>query len=29
MSKEQRVVITGVGALSPLGNDAKLVGTMR
>ncbi|MGO3050304.1 beta-ketoacyl-[acyl-carrier-protein] synthase II [Staphylococcus casei] len=23
MSKEQRVVITGVGALSPLGNDAK------
>ncbi|PTI48393.1 beta-ketoacyl-ACP synthase II [Staphylococcus succinus] len=23
MSKEQRVVITGIGALSPLGNDAK------
>ncbi|RZI05460.1 beta-ketoacyl synthase N-terminal-like domain-containing protein, partial [Staphylococcus condimenti] len=23
MSKEQRVVITGLGALSPLGNDAK------
>src|SRR5699024_2212888 len=23
MTKEQRVVITGIGALSPLGNDAK------
>ena len=23
MSKEQRVVITGIGALSPIGNDAK------
>lgn len=23
MSKEQRVVITGIGALSPLGNDAE------
>lgn len=28
MSKEHRVVITGMGVLSPIGNDAKLHGKM-
>lgn len=28
MNKNNRVVITGIGALSPIGNDAKQHGTM-